>query len=188
MDQKIVIAAAGVGAAVVILAIVFFFVLGRGTVQGLLPGSRNSNSTSPAMQDLVLAVRNVNVTKQDEANARVLVAFEAGNPNPSTAVLENIHYTLSVDGYQMTSGDTGEVLEGFLGSQATAIPIVPNGMVLIKNEQVATKNNLTASSWDSMVAGTAKYSIEGWYAVRTTSSLQTNYQEKNFKMSYPNGQ
>jgi ABC-type transport system involved in cytochrome bd biosynthesis fused ATPase/permease subunit len=189
VDQKkiLVISAGAIGAA----AVAVFFILMQGagfaalSPTNTLNPNNNTASASNSMQDLALSVKYVNITQQNEIDAKVLVAFQVGNPNPSTAILENVHYTLSVGKYQMTSGDTGEVLEGFLGSQATAIPIVPKGTVLIKDEQVARKNNLTASSWDTMVAGKAKYDIEGWYAVRTTSDLQTSYQEKNFSIKYP---
>ena len=184
MDQKIIfVAAAGIGA----VAIVVFFVLGQSALRSIIPHQSNAGSNATVVKDLSLSIQNITVSKQSNNTAKVQIAFDVKNPNPTTALLENVHYTLSVGNYQMTSGDSGEVLEGFLGSQATAITIVPMGSVIIKNEQVSTRNNLTASSWDSMVGGTAKYDIEGWYAVRTTSNLETNYNEKNFNMTYPAG-
>ena len=179
------IAAGAIGAA----AIALFLILGQATFAGFLnPAAQsNANSTALVARDLGIVVKNITVSRQDNNSANVFIVFGLSNPNSSTALLENLHYSLSVGGNQMTSGDTGEPLEGFLASQATAVPIVPMGSVAIKDNQISTRNNVTGSSWDSMVQGTAKYAIEGWYAVRTTSSLQTNYQQKNFNMTFPAG-
>jgi hypothetical protein len=86
----------------------------------------------------------------------------------------------------MTSGDIGATPEGFVSGQENIFPIVGNSMVTLKDTQVAMRNNLTASSWDSMVDGTGQYRVEGVYSYRLTgSNFQTSYFEKGFTLTFP---
>ena len=87
---------------------------------------------------------------------------------------------------KMTSGDIGATPEGFVSGQENIFPIVGNSTVTLKDTKVAVRNNLTASSWDSMVDGTAQYRIEGGYSYRLTgSNFQTSYYEKGFTLTFP---
>ena len=114
------------------------------------------------------------------------MAFDAHNPNRSTAILETIHYTLDVGQYQMTTGDVGVTPEGFVAGQEDIFPIVGSSTVTLKDTKVAVRNNLTASSWDSMVNGTGQYNVEGIYSYRLTgSNFQTSYFEKGFTLTFP---
>jgi hypothetical protein len=116
----------------------------------------------------------------------VQAVFDVHNPNRSTAILETIHYLLYVGQFQMTTGDIGVSPEGFVSGQENTFPIVGNTTVTLKDTQVAARNNLTASSWDSMVDGTAQYRVEGSYSYRLTgSNFQTSYSEKEFALTFP---
>ncbi len=180
MNPKAIYAAGGGIAAV---AIAIFFVLGSGNLR--LPGGHESATPVP-VADLQLALKDVAVQKTNEKNANVQVVFDAHNPNGRTAVLEMIHYTVYVDKFQMTSGDIGVSPEGFLTGQPDTFPIVSNSSITLRDTQVAVRNNLTASSWDSMVDKTAQYTVEGEYAYRLTgANFQTNFSTKNFTMTFP---
>jgi hypothetical protein len=86
----------------------------------------------------------------------------------------------------MTAGDIGVSPEGFVSGQEDIFPIVGSSTVTLKDTQVAMRNNLTASSWDSMVDGPGQYSVEGSYTYRLTSSnFQTSYYEKGFALTFP---
>lgn len=174
--------AAGGGIAAVAVAI--FFILGSGNLR--LPGGQE-NTAPVQLADLKVTLKDIVVQKKDDRNASVQVIFTAYNPNRSTVVLETIHYTLHVGQFQMTSGDIGVSPEGFLAGQPDTFPIVSNSTVTLRDTQVALRNNLTASSWDSMVDGTAEYTVNGASTYRLTgTNFQTNYVEnKEFSVTFP---
>ncbi|MFL6480153.1 MAG: hypothetical protein ACJ70S_03465 [Nitrososphaera sp.] len=182
MNTKVIYALAGGIAAIVI---VLFFIMELGNIQPF--GNNAAPSTSETqIADLQLGLRDIIVEKTNEDDANVQVVFDVHNPNRSTAILETIHYTLNVGQYQMTTGDIGVNPEGFVSGQENVFPIVGSGNVTLKDTKVAVRNNLTASSWDSMVDGTAQYRVEGGYSYRLTgSNFQTSYFEKEFTLTFP---
>jgi hypothetical protein len=180
VNTKAIYAVAGGIAAA---AIAIFFIMGIGNFRPL--GNSEAPGTSQ-IADLQLGLRDIVVEKTDEENANVQVVFDVYNPNRGTAILETIHYTLNVGQYQMTTGDIGVSPEGFVAGQEDIFPIVGNSTVTLKDTQVAVRNNLTASSWDSMVDGTGEYRVEGSYSYRLTgSNFQTSYYEKEFALTFP---
>ena len=182
MNTKVIYAAAG---GIAIAAIAIFFIMGIGNFRPL--GNSEAPGTSQtSIADLQLELRDIVVEKTDEENATVQVVFDVHNPNRSTAILETIHYTLDVGQYQMTTGDVGVTPEGFVAGQEDIFPIVGSSTVTLKDTKVAVRNNLTASSWDSMVNGTGQYNVEGIYSYRLTgSNFQTSYYEKGFTLTFP---
>ncbi len=182
MNTKAILAVAGGIAAA---AIAIFFIIGVENFRP--PGNTEAPGTAQTpVADLQLGLKDIIVEKTNEDSANVQVVFDMRNPNTSTAILETIHYTLHVGQYQMTSGDIGASPEGFVSGQENIFPIVSNSMVTLKDTQVAMRNNLTASSWDSMVDGTGQYRVEGIYSYRLTgSNFQTNYYEKGFTLTFP---
>jgi hypothetical protein len=173
--------AGGIAAA----AIAIFFIMGmqyfRPTGNSEAPGTAQTQ-----VADLQLGLKDIITEKTNEDSANVQVVFDIHNPNTSTAVLETIHYTLHVGQYQMTSGDIGASPEGFVSGQENIFPIVASSTVTLKDTKVAVRNNLTASSWDSMVDGTGQYRVEGIYSYRLTgSNFQTSYFEKGFTLTFP---
>lgn len=180
MNTK-VLYAAGVGIAVAAIAI--FFMLGSGNIR--LPGGQQQG-TPVTVAELQVDLKDIIVQRIDDRNANVQVIFTAFNPNRGTAILETIHYTLHVDQFQMTSGDIGESPEGFVGSQAGTFTVVSNSTVTLKDSRVAVRNNLTASSWDSMVEGDAQYRVDGTYIYRVTGgNFETTPGEKDFSVTFP---
>ncbi len=180
MNPKALYAAGGGIAAA---AIAIFFIMGPGNLR--LPGGQETAAPVQPV-DLQVVLQQINVEQTDDRNADVEVVFDAHNPNRSTILLETIHYTLYVGELRMTSGDIGASPEGFRPGLGDTFTIVGNSTIELENEGVAERNNDTASSWDSMVDGTAEYRIEGHYAYRLTSSnFQTNYYEKDFTMTFP---
>lgn len=180
VNTKVLYAAGGGIAAA---AIAMFFILGSGNLR--LPGGQE-NATPIEAAKLQVELQDIIVQQQDDMNANVQVIFTAYNPNRSTAVLETIHYTVSVGEFQMTSGDIGVSPEGFLTGQPDTFPIVSNSTVTLRDTQVAERNNLVASSWDSMVEGTAEYTINGEYSYRLTgANFQTSYNTEDFNVIFP---
>jgi hypothetical protein len=182
VNTKAIYAAAG---GIAVAAIAIFFIMGIGNFRPL--GNSEAPGTSQIqIADLQLGLRDIIVERTDEENANVQVVFDAYNPNRGTAILETIHYTLNVGQYEMTTGDIGVSPEGFVAGQEDIFPIVGNSTVTLRDTQVAVRNNLTASSWDSMVDGTGEYRVEGNYSYRLTgSNFQTSYYEKEFALTFP---
>lgn len=179
MHTKILYAAGGIAVA----AIAIFFILGSGNIR--LPDGKQ-NSTPAPVGELEVTLQDIVVQKVDDKNANVQVVFTAYNPNRGTAILETIHYTLHVGQFQMTSGDIGVSPEGFVGSQAGTFTVVSNSTVTLKDTRVAVRNNLTASSWDSMVKGDVQYKVDGTYIYRVTGgNFETTPGEKDFSMTFP---
>jgi hypothetical protein len=183
VNTKVIYVAIG-GIAVVAIAV--FFIMGMGNFRPLGNNEAPPGTSQTQISDLQLRLRDIVVETTDEENANVQVVFDVHNPNRSTAILETIHYTVDVGQYQMTTGDVGISPEGFVSGQEDIFPIVGNSTVTLKDTKVAVRNNLTASSWDSMVDGTGQYSVEGIYSYRLTgSNFQTNYFEKEFALTFP---
>ena len=183
VNTKVIYVAAGCIAAA---AIAVFFIMGKGNFRPLGNNEALPSESQTQIADLQLGLQDIVVEATDEENATVQVVFDVHNPNRSTAILEMIHYTLNVGQYQMTTGDIGISPEGFVSGQGDIFPIVGNSTVTLKDTKVAVRNNLTASSWDSMVDGTGQYRVEGSYSYRLTgSNFQTSYFEKEFALTFP---
>jgi hypothetical protein len=183
VNTKVIYVAAGCIAAA---AVAVFFIMGMGNFRPLGNNEALPSESQTQIADLQLRLQDIVVEATDEENATVQVVFDVHNPNRSTAILEMIHYTLNVGQYQMTTGDIGISPEGFVSGQKDIFPIVGNSTVTLKDTKVAVRNNLTASSWDSMVDGTGQYRVEGSYSYRLTgSNFQTSYFEKGFALTFP---
>jgi hypothetical protein len=183
VNTKVIYVAAGCIAAA---AVAVFFIMGMGNFRPLGNNEALPSESQTQIADLQLGLQDIVVEATDEENATVQVVFDVHNPNRSTAILEMIHYTLNVGQYQMTTGDIGISPEGFVSGQEDIFPIVGNSTVTLKDTKVAVRNNLTASSWDSMVDGTGQYRVEGSYSYRLTgSNFQTSYFEKGFALTFP---
>jgi hypothetical protein len=183
VNTKVIYVAAGCIAAA---AVAVFFIMGMGNFRPLGNNEALPSESQTQIADLQLRLQDIVVEATDEENATVQVVFDVHNPNRSTAILEMIHYTLNVGQYQMTTGDIGISPEGFVSGQEDIFPIVGNSTVTLKDTKVAVRNNLTASSWDSMVDGTGQYRVEGSYSYRLTgSNFQTSYFEKGFALTFP---
>jgi hypothetical protein len=183
VNTKVIYVAAGCIAAA---AIAVFFIMGMGNFRPLGNNEALPSESQTQIADLQLGLQDIVVEATDEENATIQVVFDVHNPNRSTAILETIHYTLNVGQYQMTTGDIGISPEGFVSGQEDIFPIVGNSTVTLKDTKVAVRNNLTASSWDSMVDGTGQYRVEGSYSYRLTgSNFQTSYFEKGFALTFP---
>jgi hypothetical protein len=180
------------GGGIAVAAVVIFFVLGSnnpmpapGTNQNANPGT-NSTAGALTVMPPVVGVKDVSVTKTDDTHANVQVTFTVKNPNPSTLILETIHYNTNVDGLRMTIGDVGQSAQGFLDSQGNLFPIVPGSTLTAKSVGTVERNSVIAGAWDKMVAGNAKFSIDGTYSYRVTGgNLQTTAEDKDFSLTFP---
>jgi hypothetical protein len=177
------------GGGIATAAIAIFFVMGQGNLN--IPSAQNVQNPTTAVQnqtniELQLTLKNIIVNKTNDKDASVQTVFNSFNPGKSTVTLETIHYTVYVGQFKMTSGDIGKSPEGFVAGQEDVFPIVAGSTITLRDTQVAVRNNLTASSWDSMVQGAAHYRVEGSYSYRSTgTNFQTGFFEKEFTMTFP---
>jgi hypothetical protein len=181
--NKIIYAAAGGIAAA---AIAIFFLLGPGIK---LPGSGEQRPQFTVMTPEI-SLKNVTAARiegTDDA-ARMSVVFAVKNPNPTTLVLETIHYDVSVDNVRVAVGDWGGSGEGFVTGSDQLTVIVSGTTVSLKDTDATVFKRTTqnAQMWDEMVSGDAKFSVTGTYSYRlTAANLETTAQEHEFSVTFP---
>lgn len=183
--NKLIYAAAGGIAAV---AIAIFFLLGPGIK---LPGSGEQRPQFTVMPPEI-SVKNVTagrVAGSDDM-AEMQVIFSVKNPNPTTLVLETIHYDVSVNNVQTAVGDWGGTGEGFVTGSDQLTVIVSGTTVALKDSDptVFKRSGQNAEAWDAMVAESPKptFAISGTYSYRlTAANLETTAQEHDFSLTFP---
>ncbi|HEX9678896.1 LEA type 2 family protein [Nitrososphaera sp.] len=177
--NMLVYAAAG---GITVAAVAVFFLLGPGIA---LPDPQER----PEAQVIppVVAVRDVSVTSEGD-RAQVRVVFTVDNPNQRPMYLEEIQYDLLVNDKPMGLGQWGGIPEGFLAGSDTLTLIPSEGRVpsLRPDPTTVTRSNLNADEWDSMVDGTATYTISGRSTYRLTgANLQTTANAETFDLTFP---
>ena len=180
MNKIIYGAAGGIAAA----AIAVFFLLGPGIK---LPGAGEQRPQFTVMPPDI-SVRNVTVSKVSDDVASMKVTFSVKNPNPTTLVLETIHYNVAVNKVQLAIGDWGGSGEGFVTGSDQLTIIVSGTTVPLKdpNPTVFKRTTQNAAAWDEMVSGNAKFAITGTYSYRlTAANLETTAQEHEFSVTFP---
>lgn len=183
MNTKVIYAAAGGIAAV---AIAIFFLAGSVNLGSIIQRPGQDQGQTEQVVDPRLEIKSLNASRTDDGSADVKIVFDMYNPNRATMILETIHYSIYVDDFRMTIGDIGTSPEGFLAGQPDVYTIVSNSTVTLRDTQQSVRNDLNAESWDKMVAGDAKYRIEGSYVYRVTgASLQTTAGEREFALTFP---
>jgi hypothetical protein len=68
-----------------------------------------------------------------------------------------IQYKLVLDGERVLSGVIGEKLERFLASSAGVYPVISNSSLILKDKQLAQRDNSTSVIWDKMIQGNVTY-------------------------------
>lgn len=181
--NKLVYAAAG---GIAVAAVAVFFLLGPGVN---LPGS-SSGEQKPQMKvsPPAIALKSITANKTGDDTASMLVTFSVKNANPTTLVLEAIHYDVSVDNVQMATGDWGSTGEGFVTGSDQLTVLVSGTTVTLKDPHatVFKRSTENAKAWDDMVSGHATFALSGTSAYRlTAANLETTAQEQTFNLTYP---
>jgi hypothetical protein len=185
--NKIIYVAAAVAGGIAAAAIAVFFLLGPGIKLPGGPGEQRPQFTVMAPE---ISLKNVTASKVEgsEDTARMSVIFAVKNPNPTTVVLETIHYDVSVNNVQMAVGDWGGSGEGFVTGSDQLTVIVSGTTVSLKDSDatVFKRTVQNAQAWDEMVSGNAKFSVTGTYSYRlTAANLETTAQEHEFSVTFP---
>jgi hypothetical protein len=169
-----------VGGGLAALAVAIFIVTSIGIHTTINPAPSNTTA-----MPLTIAIKNIEPRQLSNKSLEMQISFNATNPNKSTAILEAIEYNLMVDGHRISSGTIGTRLEGFLASSAGIYPIVGDGNVILKDSQLFQKTNSTSNTWNKIVEGQAKYTVDGTMSFRQISSLQSSSTDKDFHLRYP---
>ncbi|HEY7081512.1 MAG TPA: hypothetical protein VH500_17600 [Nitrososphaeraceae archaeon] len=164
-------------------------------IAGLLMIATSTSATNQVMaqdqgQPIKFSMKNISIKPTSNTSADVQVAFSAYNPTKGTVMIEEIQYDVSLDGTRIVSGSIGERLEGFLASSATIYPIVSGSEVVLKDKQVAHKNDINQDVWNKIIGGInknskSKYLITGTIAYKQGSVLEKNGGENNFRLTFP---
>lgn len=181
--NKLIYAAAG---GIVAVAVAIFFLLGPGLK---LPSSGEQRPQFTVVPPDI-AVKDVNATKVagSDDSAAMKVTFSVKNPNPTTLVLETIHYNVFLNNVQLAVGDWGGTGDGFVTGSDQLTVIVSGTTVALKDSDptVFKRSNQNAEAWDAMVSEGAAFAINGTYSYRlTAANLETTAQERDFNLTFP---
>lgn len=176
--NKFVYVAAG-GLAVAAIAV--FVLLGSGLA---LPGQQER----PEIEVLppVVTVADVSVANVQGDRAEVTVKFSVNNPNQRSLYMEALQYDLFINDKHVTQGQWGDIAEGFVvGSEGLLIVSGGSSPIPAVTTTVARSNQI-AEEWDSMVDGSATFTLTGSSAYRLTqANLQTSAHEDTFSLTFP---
>jgi len=136
-------------------------------------------------KDLEISLKNVSITNINNNNIKINPIFDVYNPNQGTLILENIHYNVNLENTRLTSGDIGQIPEGFVDSSAGIYPIIGNGTVTLKDEITIQKDNRIENVWNKITNETSSFQVNGSFAYRQTSSFQADAGEIDFNLIYP---
>lgn len=173
--------AAGGGIVVFVVVILVINNIGIHTITSNNGRPGTNNTAMP----LALSIKSIAPNEINNHLASIHISFNATNPNSGTVILEAIEYSIIVDDKLVASGTIGERLEGFLASSAGVYPIIGDGSVILKDNQLFQKNNSTTMTWNKVVEGKANYVVTGTMSYRQISSLQASSTDKNFRLVFP---
>lgn len=177
MRLKAVYAAGG---GIVVFVVVILVINNTGT--HTITSNNGRQGTNGTAMPLTLSIKSITPNQINNHLANIHISFNATNPNTGTAILEAIQYSILVDDKPVASGTIGERLEGFLASSAGVYPIIGEGSVILKDNQLFQKNNSTAMTWNKVVEGKANYVVTGTMSYRQISSLQSSSTDKDFRL------
>jgi hypothetical protein len=180
MRLKAVYAAGG---GIVVFVIVILVINNTGT--HTITSNNGRQGTNNTAMPLTLSIKSITPNQINNHLASIHISFNATNPNTGTAILEAIQYNIMVDDKRVASGTIGERLEGFLASSAGVYPVIGEGSVILKDNQLFQKNNSTTITWNKVVEGKANYVVTGTMSYRQISSLQGSSTDRDFRLAFP---
>jgi hypothetical protein len=172
------------GAGIIVVAVVILI------ITRLFPGSNVQEQPTDIQDSLSgpevinISVENVTAERDQENGINFQVQFGAFNPNKSTVILEAITYNVYTDSERIVSGDIGEKLEGFIASQESVFPIISNGTINLKDSHLLQPSNLSPNDLNKILNGTARYTINGTYSYKQTSSIEATGADRDFELTF----
>ena len=129
-------------------------------------------------------MENVTAERDQENGINFQIQFRAFNPNKSTVILEAITYNVFTDNDRIVSGDVGEKLEGFVASQESVFPIISNGTINLKDSHLLQASDLPLNDLNNILNGTARYTINGTYSCKQTSTIEATGADRDFELTF----
>lgn len=177
MIKLVYVAAGGLAAA----AIAVFILLGSGLI---FP----SQQERPELEVIppVATVSDVSVERVENDSAQVTVKFAMSNPNQRSIYIETVQYDLFVNNKQITQGQWGEVADAFVVGSEGLLIVSEGSSPIPAVTTTVTRSNHIEQEWDSIVDGSATFTITGTSAYRLTqANLQTSVDESPFNLTFP---
>ena len=169
-----------IAVAVVILIITRLFTPGSNVQEQ--PTDIQDSLSGPEV--INISVENVTAERDQENGINFQVQFDTFNPNKSTVILEAITYNIYTDSERIVFGDIGEKLEGFVASQESVFPIISNGTINLKDSHLLQPSNLSPNDLNKILNGTARYTINGTYSYKQTSSIEATGADRDFELTF----
>ena len=144
----------------------------------------DSPESSNDFEGIDIAIENVTAERDQDNEVNIQIQFRAFNPNESTVILEAITYNVFANNTRIVSGDIGEKLEGFVASQESVFPIISNGTITLKDSHHLPQGELAAKNLEEMLTGQARYTINGTYSYKQTSSIQAIGADRDFELTF----
>lgn len=166
---------------------IFALVVGRSLnlLEGLEDNPSEKNLFPVTPSSVIVSVKGINVEKINDNTANLQIMLDVHNPTKGTVSLEVLHYNVYAGDVSLAAGDVGSNLGGSATSQAGIYPVIANDTITLKDKKIVMRNNLSESTWDSIVSGKASYEIKGIYSYRDSSGLSTIRSERDFDLRYP---
>lgn len=144
----------------------------------------DSPESSNNFEGIDIAIKNVTAERDQDNEVNIQIQFRAFNPNKSTVILEAITYNVFANNTRIVSGDIGEKLEGFVASQESVFPIIANGTITLKDSHHLPQGELAAKNLEEILNGQARYTINGTYSYKQTSSIQAIGADRDFELTF----
>jgi hypothetical protein len=172
--------ALGIGIAAV--AVIIFIILRITTPSDMTSTEVQPTDNQNALVDV--SIENVSAERDQDNGINFQIQFRAFNPNESTVILEAITYNVFTNNSRIVSGDIGEKLEGFVASQESVFPIIPNSTITLKDSHRLLPNELAPNNLTEILDGKAHYIINGTYSYKQTSSIQAIGADRDFELTF----
>jgi hypothetical protein len=172
----------GIAAVAVVIFIILRITTSDTTSTEVQPTDNQNALDNP--QGVDVSIENVSAERDQDNGINIQIQFRAYNPNESTVILEAITYNVFTNNSRIVSGDIGEKLEGFVASQESVFPIIPNSTITLKDSHRLLANQLAPNNLTEILDGKAHYIINGTYSYKQTSSIQAIGADRDFELTF----
>jgi len=175
---------------ILILVFVFYFEsnasLNNGNIQKTQYKITNNEArNSNPLKQIRVSFANLTINRVSDNDSDVHVTFNVINPTEGTLILEEIQYNIIVQNTKLASGSIGQKLEGFLTPSADIFPIIGNSSIVLKDRKVVNRDNFDSTIWNIVERGTFNVIINGTISYKSTTGLESNRSEENFRFIVP---
>jgi hypothetical protein len=147
--------------------------------------TNNETQTSSSQKQIRISITNLTVNRINDNDSNVQVIFDVTNPSEGTIILEEIQYNIIVKNTKLVSGSIGQKLEGFLTPAADIYPIIGNSSIILKDRKMIDRHNFDSTIWNNFDQEKTSVTINGTISYKSTTGLESNRSEKDFRFTVP---